>query len=358
MNIVTGTNAHLGEGFKVGHWTNPEAGTGCTVVLPPLGNVSSVDIRGSSPSSRELAHLDPDRKLTEIHGIVLTGASAFGLATAQGVVDWLVDKGIGYQTGLTPVPIVPAAVIFDLAAGSADTRPPPEAGWAACEAAVEGRVETGRIGAGAGATVGKWAGREYLSPGGLGVAFAEDGAERVAALAVVNSVGDVIDDDGRVVAGTSAPNADSLSFRPSFAAPPAEEAGDASSTDMPTNTVLAVITTPATLDKRDVRWLAARGSDGITVAVRPAHTRYDGDVVFGVAAPSGDRLDAPPPNLDVLGHLATRGSCSSSQRSYIEAIVSTIARTRRFRERSFRTGLCLRASRARRPPSLRDSSCR
>ena len=310
METKTGADAHLGQGFKVGHWTDESAPTGCTVVLPPLGNVASCDIRGSSPSSRELAHLDPDRKLTEVHGILLTGGSAFGLAAAQGVVDWLVERGIGYQTGLTPVPIVPAAVIFDMAAGDANTRPQPEAGRAACEAAVEGRVQTGRVGVGAGATVGKWAGREYLAPGGIGIASVEDDDEKVSALAVVNAVGDVIDDDGRVVAGTSAPNAHERSFRPSFAAPASpgdtELAGPkAESGNLATNTVLAVLTIDATLDKRDVRWLAARGSDGITIAVRPAHTRYDGDVVFGVAAPSSDRR-ARPPNLDVLGHLATR----------------------------------------------------
>lgn len=298
MNADIEGAATLGEGFKVGHWTNQDSPTGCTVVMPPPGNVTSCDIRGSSPSTRELAHLNLDRKLTEVHGILLTGGSAFGLAAAEGVVDWLSERSIGYQTGLVPVPIVPAAVIFDLAAGDPNVRPGRDAGRAACDAASEGAVPTGRVGAGAGATVGKWAGREYLSPGGLGVASLTDGPESVAALAVVNAVGDVVGDDGRVIAGSTAPDADSrTAFRPAF--PPPEPIA-------PANTVLAIVTTNAALDKREVRWLAARGSDGITISVRPAHTRYDGDVVFATAAPPEDAATATAPNLDVLGHLATR----------------------------------------------------
>jgi L-aminopeptidase/D-esterase-like protein len=282
--------ASLTSGFRVGHWTNAEAETGCTVILPPPGNVTSCDIRGSSPSSRELILLDPDRRLTEVHAIVLTGGSAFGLAAAQGVVEWLAERGVGYQTPVTPVPIVPAAVIFDLAAGDPAVRPGPEAGRAACEAASE-EVATGRVGAGTGATCGKWAGIEYRAPGGLGIATrGEDGAE-VAALAVVNPVGDVIHEDGTVVAGTSSPD-------PHYRPPPPHRAAAAM------NTVLCVVTTSASIDKREVRWLAARGSDGIPLSVRPAHTRYDGDVVFAVAAPVAK--DRPEPNLDVLGMIATQ----------------------------------------------------
>ena len=258
------------------------------MILTPLGNVASVDIRGSSPSSRELAHLDPERKLTEVHAILLTGGSAFGLAAADGVMQWLAERGIGYQTGVAPVPIVPAAVILDLGFGSAAIRPGPDAGREACDDARDVDIVTGRVGAGAGATVGKWAGREYLSPGGIGIARVARDGEEVSAVAVVNSVGDVIARDGSVIAGTTAPN-------PRYVSPPARPVA-------PDNTVLAVVTTKANLEKREVRFLAARGADGITVSVRPAHTRYDGDVVFAVAAADDrDRV----PNLDVLGHLAT-----------------------------------------------------
>jgi L-aminopeptidase/D-esterase-like protein len=278
------------EGFRIGHWTDEAAHTGCTVILPPAGNVASCDIRGSSPSSRELALLDLDRRLTEIHAVLLTGGSAFGLAAAQGVVEWLAERGIGYQTAVTPVPIVPAAVIFDLGAGPSDVRPGPEGGRAACDDAVATGFGTGRVGVGTGATVGKWSGFEYLSPGGFGVGSAADQGMEVTAVAVVNSVGDVIARDGTVIAGTRSPN-------PKYQSPPARQAS------VPMNTVLACVMTKATLDKRDVRWLAARGSDGIAMSVRPAHTRYDGDVVFGVAASSAP--DAVDVNLDILGVLAT-----------------------------------------------------
>ncbi len=276
-------------GFKVGHWTDPVARTGCTVILPPPGNVASCDIRGSSPSSRETELLHPDRKLTEIHALLLTGGSAFGLAAAQGVVEWLAERGIGYQTAVTPVPIVPAAVIFDLGSGDPAARPGPDAGRAACDAAAE-EVDTGRVGAGAGATVGKWAGFDHRVDGGLGIGHAGASGLRASALAVVNAVGDVLAEDGSVLAGTTAPH-------PSYSAP-----GRAAA-EVPTNTVLAVVAVEASLEKRDARFLASRGSDGITVAVRPAHTRYDGDVVFAIAAPGTGPVT--PFELDVLGHLVT-----------------------------------------------------
>jgi L-aminopeptidase/D-esterase-like protein len=279
----------LGFGFRVGHWTDADAGTGCTVILPPSGNVTSCDIRGSSPGSRELEQLHSDRRLTEVHAVLLTGGSAFGLAAASGVVDFLEEHDIGYDTTIAKVPIVPAAVIFDLGAGRADARPGPREGRAACEAATDGPVETGRVGVGTGATVGKWTGREHAVPGGLGMAAVEERGQRVAALAVANAVGDVIDADGTVLAGSTGPDAD---LRPPL---PEEQ-------DVPTNTVLALVAVQANIDKRDARWLAARGTDGITISIRPAHTRYDGDVVFAVAAPDATGTD---PDLDALGVLAT-----------------------------------------------------
>ncbi len=275
----------LGHGSSVGHWTDPTGLTGCTVILPPPGNVTSCDIRGSSPSSRELAHLDTDRKMKEIHGVLLTGGSAFGLAAADGVMTWLSERGIGYDTRIARVPIVPAAVIFDLGAGDPNARPTAAHGRAACEIASEGPVATGRVGAGTGATVGKWAGFEFGAEGGLGIGHATWGDQAISALAVVNSVGDVLR-DGQVVAGSSAPEP-----RHPFPPPPEPEGV--------TNTVLVVLVAPGVRDKRDARWLAQRGSDGVTIAVRPAHTRYDGDVVFSIGCPSD-----VTPELDVLGYLA------------------------------------------------------
>ena len=279
----------LGFGYRVGHWTDPEGRSGCTVILLPPGNVTSCDIRGSSPSSRELEHLHPDRKMTEVHAVVLTGASAFGLASADGVMEWLAEKGTGYVTPLGVVPIVPAAVVFDTGAFTPDARPSPAAGRAACEAAVETDPPTGRVGAGAATTVGKWAGIEHSVPGGVGIGNALHEGASVTALAVVNAVGDILGADGSVLAGTRAPAAGYVPLRPPEG--------------LPTNTVLAMLVTQGKLDKRDVRYLAARGSDGITISVRPAHTRYDGDVVFASAVPAAD--DAPI-DLDLLGQLATR----------------------------------------------------
>jgi len=290
--IIRRMTTTLGAGFRVGHWSDHDALTGCTVILPPPGNVASCDIRGSSPSTRELEHLHPDRRLTEIHGLVLTGGSAFGLAAAHGVVAWLDERGIGYETGAARVPIVPAAVVYDLAAGRADVRPDAAAGRAACDDALEEGFDVGRVGAGTGCTVGKWAGREHAVAGGLGAARAAQDGHEVSALAVVNAVGDVLADDGTVIAGTTAEAPSYRGFRA-----PAEGAP-------PVNTVLAVVATHAHLDKLQVRFLASRGSDGITITVRPAHTRYDGDVVFAIAAPPEPGVaDA---DVDVLGHLATR----------------------------------------------------
>ena len=281
----------LGSGFRVGHWTAPGGETGCTVILPPPGNVASYDIRGSSPGSRELASLDLQRQRTEIHGLLFTGGSAFGLAAADGVMRWLEEHGIGFRTPIATIPIVPAAVIFDVAAGMPGVRPGADAGYAACEAATDGPIPTGHIGAGAGATVGKWAGHEHLVPGGLGVATATDGDLRVGALVVANPFGDVVGADGGVLAGTRNP---SPSYRPP---PPTPETGW-------DNTVLVAVATNAALSKPDVAFLAARASDGVTRAIRPAHTRYDGDVAFAIAAPREDGRTATNADLDRLAVLA------------------------------------------------------
>jgi L-aminopeptidase/D-esterase-like protein len=297
MTVTTEPSNRLSNGVRVGHWTAASGAGGCTVILPPPGNVSSYDLRGSSPGSRELATLDPDRQRTEVHGILLTGGSAFGLAAADGVMRWLEEHDIGFKTPIATIPIVPAAVIFDLSAGDPASRPGPDAGYAACDAAAEGNVATGRVGAGTGATVGKWAGREFFAPGGLGIAAASDGALEVRAIAVVNPFGDVVDEQGRVLAGTSSPD-------PRMRPPPADPR-------FAWNTALVAVTTVATLGRGDVRFLAARASDGITQAIRPAHTRYDGDVAFAVAVPPSDGEAATAADLDALAVLTTRATAAA-----------------------------------------------
>lgn len=291
------SEARLGFGFKVGHWTHPDGRTGCTVIIPPRGNVASCEVRGSSPGSREIEQLGTDFRLNEVHAVLLTGGSAFGLAAADGVMSWLSERGVGYETPVATIPIVPTAVIFDLGRAT-DTPPPgPEQGRAACDAATEGSVATGPVGAGAGAVVGKWAGIESGAPGGVGIASAEQDGECVSALAVVNAIGDVLDSDGSVLAGTSATDA-VYRGRPPAPAP---------------NTVLVCAVTKASLHKREVHWLAARAADGVTSTIRPAHTRYDGDIAFFVSAPADD----DDPNVDLLGYLAT----TAVQRAVRAAVV-------------------------------------
>lgn len=279
--------ASLGWDFSVGHWTDADAGTGCTVIIPPRGNVASCDVRGSSPGSREIAQLDLDRRLTEVHAVLLTGGSAFGLGAADGVVAWLAERDIGFVTPIAVIPIVPTAVVFDLGTGRKDVWPGPAEGRAACEAALTSGVATGKVGAGTGCTAGKWAGHDGAVPGGLGIAHAEEGGARVSAIAVVNPIGDVVDDDGSVIAGSALED-------------PRFRLGETPQAPVPDNTVLALVACQGRFSKQEMRFIASRGSDGITTSVRPAHTRYDGDIVFALAAP-GDG-----PDLDLAGYLATK----------------------------------------------------
>lgn len=295
---MSSRTASFAPGFLVGHHTDPDAETGCTVIIPPAGNVSSCDVRGSSPGSREIESLQTDNRLNEVHGLLLTGGSAWGLGAADGVMGWLAEQGIGYDTPMTRIPIVPTAVVFDLGNGRAEW-PDAAAGRMACEAATDSPILTGRVGAGTGCTVGKWAGREFSSPGGIGVASADADGHTVWGLAVVNAIGDVIDRDGSTIAGTTNPD-------PRWLAPPGPQGASI-------DTVLAVVAVRANLTKRETRFLAARGSDGLTVSVEPAHTRYDGDIVFALAGPT-ENPDGKT-DVDLLGVLATQAVAEAVRNS-------------------------------------------
>jgi L-aminopeptidase/D-esterase-like protein len=275
-------------GVRVGHETG--AGTGVTVLLFPSGSVGSCEVRGGAPATRETDLLDPSRTVARVDAIVLAGGSAFGLAAADGVMRYLVERGQGFATAGGPVPIVPAACIFDLVEAGG---PPPGAddGYRAAIAAGTGDgIEAGRVGAGAGATVGKWRGRDGAVAGGVGVAATSVEGFRVGALAVVNALGDVVGSDGSLRAGSTS----GLEV-PGFPTPqPFEER---------TNTTLAVVVTDAPLDKGACFLTAQSAHDGFAQALRPAHTRYDGDIAFAVATgtarpPGGD--DEGAPNLDRL----------------------------------------------------------
>jgi L-aminopeptidase/D-esterase-like protein len=251
-------------GVSVGHYTDVDGVTGCTVLLFPENTVGAYVLAGAAPGTRETDLLGPQTIETEIHAIVLTGGSAFGLAAADGVVTLLSERGVGFEFGTARVPLVPAAVIFDLSIGDPGARPRPEHGRAAALAASE-HVEEGSIGAGTGATIGKASGLESRMKGGLGTASTTDDELVVGALVVCNAAGDVVDERGEKMAGarTDAP-ARWESVR-----------GQA--------TVLACVATNATLTKAQAQHVARMASAGIARAVRPAHTFYDGDVVFAAA---------------------------------------------------------------------------
>ncbi len=273
------------DGFAVGHWSDPEAETGCTVVLAPPGSRGGVCVQGGGPGTRETDSLGPLANAEHATAVLLSGGSAYGLAAADGVVRWCEEHGLGYETPGGLVPIVPAAVVYDLASGRADVRPGPEQGYAACEAAAEGVPERGRIGAGSGAMVGKLLGRERASLGGVGYAAAETGAgERVAALAVVNAAGDVIGEDGSVLAG----------IRPEQGEQPRSaelmvqmrELGPAG--DPPDNSTLVCVITDAPLGKRECSIVARMAVAGMARAIDPVFTPVDGDVAFCVSSGSGE----------------------------------------------------------------------
>ena len=290
-------------GFKVGHYTDLENMTGCTVILCPPKTRASCEVRGASPGSRELALLAPDKSMQEIHAILLTGGSAFGLAAADGVMKWLEEHEVGYQTPWAKVPIVPTAVVFDLNVGRADVRPDASAGYKACQSATSGSFLEGNVGAGCGTTVGKWKGPEFWMKGGVGSASKMVGDLVVGVLAVVNAVGDIYDSNGKIIAGARKPSgeffADSEPVR-MFARGKVLETA---------NTTLVVAATNATFSKVELHRIAQRMHDGVARAITPAHTSYDGDVSF---ACSCGTLDA---DLDLVAELAAQLTAEAIRRA-------------------------------------------
>jgi L-aminopeptidase/D-esterase-like protein len=303
----------------VGHAHDSEALTGCTVVLTPTGAVGGVDVRGGGPGTRETDLLDPMAAVSEVHGVALCGGSAFGLAAATGVVEWMRQQGIGYQTPMARVPIVPAAVIFDLSIGSADRWADAQLGYAACESAGPATPE-GCVGAGIGATVGKIQGFTAAVKSGVGT-WSEtlvDGTT-VGALVVCNAFGDVWNADGSVLAGTRSLQGSGFAgattmlrqehiqamFRQRH--PPGEELGQ--------NTTLAVIATDARLTKAEATKLAQMAQDGLARAIHPIHTPFDGDSVFALSI--GERTR---PHMMVLGSIAADVVSHAIRRAVMQAV--------------------------------------
>ena len=270
-------------GVLVGQAQDAEALTGCTVVVFPDGAVGGVDVRGSASGTRELVVLDAMHLTPAIHAITLSGGSAFGLDAAGGVMRVLEEQGIGFPTPAACVPIVPAAIIYDLGIGSAAIRPDAAMGYAACQAAVAGPVEQGNAGAGMGATVGKLYGMPQAMQGGVGTTSAQLDNVWVGALVVCNALGDVRDPaTGVLLAGTrEAP--DSLAL-----ADTAEQLrrGATPRLDAGTNTTLGIVATNAKLSKPQARKLAQLAQHGFVKGLSPAHTLYDGDTVFAVSTGS------------------------------------------------------------------------
>ncbi len=255
------------DGVTAGHWTDDEGGTGCTVVRFPEGTVASGEIRGGSPASREFDLLDPARAVHRLDAAVLTGGSAFGLAAADGVMAALEAEGVGFPTRAGVVPIVAALALFDLEEGRA--RPSAASGRAALAAAT-GHLPTGRVGAGAGATIAKWRGPEATRPGGLGVSVMRSGALRVAAIVAVNAAGEV--DDGTTLQTVR---------RGGFVWP--EPTGFS-------NTTIGVLVTNGALSKTECLLVAQGAHDGLARALVPPHMRADGDG-FIAAATGGIEAD-------------------------------------------------------------------
>lgn len=294
-------------GVRVGHWTDPTAQTGCTVLLlGPEGAVAGVDVRGSAPGTRETDLLRPSATVQRVHGVLLAGGSAFGLAAADGVMRFLAERKIGFPAGPARIPIVPAAVIFDLSVGSPSAYPGPEEGYAAAQASeLRGPVAEGNVGAGTGATVGKLLGQAGAMPGGVGTASIRlPGGATMGAIAVVNALGDVVDGEGRVIAGSRNSDgtfANTAKFLTENQRPAAMPAG--------TNTTLAVVATDAALSKVECQKLAEMAQDALAIAIRPVHTTFDGDTVFALSTggQEGDLLTLGNAAVHVLRMAIERG---------------------------------------------------
>lgn len=286
------------DGLKVGHHTLRERPTGCTVIVAERGAVGGVDVRGSAPGTRETDLLNPTNLVEKVHAIVLAGGSAFGLASADGVVKYLEEKRVGFPTRAGVVPIVPAAILYDLQVGDASIRPGFDCGYAAARAATTEPVAEGNVGAGAGATVGKLMRPDRAMKGGIGSAAIElPGGLIVAALVALNATGNVVDPaTGRFIAGGRTEDGRSIAdLRALLRSDPAVKAGPGVE-----NTTIGVVATNATLTKAQATKLAQMAHDGYARAIYPSHLMVDGDAIFALATSTSSGA----PDLNRLGALA------------------------------------------------------
>lgn len=291
-------------GIRVGHDTNLAAGTGCTVILCDIPAVGGVDVRGGAPATRETDLLQPMNMVDAVNAIVLTGGSAFGLDAASGVMRYLEERSIGFDTGVAKVPIVPAAAIFDLAFGDATVRPDAAAGYRACEQATAESVAQGNVGAGTGATVGKMMGPALAMKGGSGSASTQlpDGT-LVGAIVAVNALGDILDlQTQQVIAGARNPVGGFIFDNP---------AG---------NTTIAVIATNASLTKVEVNKVAQMAHNGLAMVIRPAHTMFDGDTVFALALGSQAQINLAPATAALQVSSIGAAAATTLARAIVKAV--------------------------------------
>lgn len=282
------------DGVRVGCWTDTAAYTGTTVVLAPSGALGAASVRGGAPGTREVAALGSTGTIEQCHGVVLSGGSAFGLAAADGAMAWCEAHGIGYDKAVARIPIIGGAILFDLREPGA-SRPGRQAGWEACEAAVPEDPPMGSVGAGAGCSVGKAAGLAHGSKGGQGWAVRVGGGVTVGALVAANPLGDVLDESGAVLAGTRAPPGHP---RFPFAGPPASTSQTSEAPrELPESTIIGCVVTDARLTKPEAVRVADLSHSGVARAVSPAHTSFDGDALFVLAA---QRVEA---SVDLVAHL-------------------------------------------------------
>ncbi|MGB6941934.1 MAG: P1 family peptidase [Bryobacteraceae bacterium] len=301
------------QGVQVGHFTDSRRPTGCTVLLFGKGATAGVDVRGSAPGTRETDLLNPINTVQQVQAILLAGGSAFGLDAASGVVRYLDEHRLGYPVGNVVVPIVPAAILYDLGIGDAKIRPTAESGFKACQAATAGRVLEGNVGAGAGATIGKLFGMKQAMKSGLGSASVRVGDTGivVGAIVAVNASGDVVDPKtGKIIAGARKP--DGSGFMDSMAR---IRQGYSVRADAATNTTIGVVATNVALDKTQATKVAQMAHDGLARTINPVHTPSDGDTIFAVATGS----IATRANHGAIGALAAEVMAQAVLRAIMNA---------------------------------------
>lgn len=297
------------EGIKVGHAQDLEAATGCTVVLSEKGATAGVDVRGGAPGTRETDLLSPVNMVDQVHAVVISGGSAFGLDTACGVMQYLEEKEIGYDVQVTKVPIVCAAILFDLTVGDYRVRPDKQMGYTACQNASNRECLQGNIGAGTGATVGKILGMERAMKGGLGAFCLQAGELKVGALVAVNCLGDVLDPTtGKIIAGALNDDRKTFAGTENVLLQMQQTAG---SKDLSMeNTTLGIVATNGSFTKTQMNKIASIAHNGLARTIKPAHTMFDGDTIFALAT---GKVEA---NINLVGALAT----TAVERAVVNAI--------------------------------------